>query len=199
MGLNDLMREYEERHFPLTRRLELRAESPTTARRRALHWLQSRAHEQPGTELLLLVGRGGAVRAAVEALLEELTGGLLAWWQPFGPASLALRIAEEPRLHVPTPPPAPVPGDEGRTEETAGAVLIGPEADIPEELLPLARRVAELRRAREGVSVDLLEVLLRRVWIEAEAIAMDERIAWEEALERLLALEQEQMWEEGDD
>jgi hypothetical protein len=195
MGLNDLMREYEERHFPLTRRLELRAESPTTARRRALHWLQSRAHEQPGTELLLLVGRSGPVRAAVEALLEELSGALLAWWQPFGPSSLALRLAEEPRLHTPAPPPTPKPGDEGRTAETAGAVLIGPEADIPEELLPLARRVAELRRDYEGVSVDLLGVLLRRVWIEAEAISMEERIPWDEALERLLAREEERMWE----
>jgi hypothetical protein len=58
-GLHDLAREYEAQRFPPTRRLDLHAEGPQVARDRALHWIQSFAHEQPGAELLLIVERGG--------------------------------------------------------------------------------------------------------------------------------------------
>lgn len=202
-GLNDLSRAYEARHFPPTRRLDLHGEGPQAARERALQWIQSRAHERPGEELLLIVERGrragghkGPVRQAVEKLLQQLTGGLLEWWQPFGPGSLAVRVAADPRL-LPRPAPTPRPAQgEGRTPETAGAGLLAPDDDIPEELLPLAQRIAELRREREALSVGLLEVMLRRVWIEAQAIAMAERVGWETALQRLLREEQARLLEE---
>ncbi|HST62916.1 MAG TPA: hypothetical protein VLK84_29685, partial [Longimicrobium sp.] len=79
MRLNELSREYEARHFPPTRRLDLQGEGPETARQRALRYIQSFAHEQPGAELLLIVERGrkpggrrGPIRTSVEALLDEL-------------------------------------------------------------------------------------------------------------------------------
>lgn len=150
------------------------------------------AHEEPGAELLLVMerGRGSAragVRAAVEAMLDTLTGGLIDWWQPFTPGTVALRIAAAPRM-VPRPRAEPVPEpDEGRTPETSGPAYLPPEQDIPPELLAEAMRAAELRRAREGASTGLLEVVLRRVWIEAQAAAMTEGLAWGAALRRILA------------
>jgi hypothetical protein len=195
--LSDLAREYEARRFPRTNRLDLHGEGPETARERALRWIQSQAHEQPGAELLLVVERGGRpgrapgpVRRAVEQLLVRLTGGLIDWWQPFGTGSLALRLSDEPRLVPFREPTAPDPRDEGRTPETAGAVTIEVAADIPPELLPLARRAAELRRAREGGPVAAAELLLARLWLEAQARAMDERLSFEGALERILAEEE---------
>lgn len=194
--LHDLSREYEARRFPPARRLDLHGEGPETARRRALQWIQSVAHEAPGSELLLIVerGRGGragsAVRRSVESLLGELTGGLVEWWQTFGPGSLVVQIALEPRLVPLTPPRPVVPKDEGRTPETAGSGWVAPDVDIPSELLPAARRAAELRRHREGLAVSLLEVILRAVWIEAQAIAMSERTTFETALHRIVAREE---------
>ncbi|HYJ80611.1 MAG TPA: hypothetical protein VEW03_13445 [Longimicrobiaceae bacterium] len=198
--LSELAREYEARHFPPARRLDLQGEGPETARERALRWIQSCAHEQPGADLLLVVERGrrpgarkGPVRQAVEKLLEELAGGLIDWWQPFAEGSLALRLAREPRLRPPAAAPPP-PAGEGRTPETAGERWLAPRADIPPELLPLAERVAELRRTREGLAVGVAEVLLRQVWIEAQARAMSGRVRWEAALAELLADEQARIY-----
>ncbi len=190
---SELSRQYEAKRYPPTRRLELHGESAATARDRTLRWIQSFAHEQPGADLLLVVerarGRRGPVRVAVEGLLEELKGGLLEWWAPYGEGSLALRISLEPRM-LPAPErPAPDPGD-GRTDETAGAATIAAEDDVPPELLPLARRAAELRRAREGLPVSIGPVILRGIWIEAQAMAMTDRLEWEEALRVILAAEQ---------
>jgi hypothetical protein len=196
-GFEDLTREYEARRFPPTRRLDVHGEGPAVARERALRWIQSFAHEEPGAELLLIVERGsrpgarpGPVRQSVEKLLANLLGGLVQWWGPFGNGSLALRIADQPRM-VPLTPAAPPDADrdDGRTAETASAAQPPPDADIPAELLPAAHQVAELRRDREGLSVGLFDVVLRRVWIEAQAIAMSERVSFATALERLLDAE----------
>ena len=202
-GLHDLAREYEARRFPPTRRLDLHAEAPQVARERALHWIQAFAHEQPGEELLLIVERGarpgrpaGPVPLAVEKLLEELRGKLIDWWQSFGPGSLAVRVSALPRMVPVGPAGPPVPEGEGRTPETAGAALLALHHDIPEELIDQAGRAAELRRVREGISVGLLDVVLRRIWIETQAAAMEERIPFAAALERILAAERERVLEE---
>ncbi|HEV2131427.1 MAG TPA: hypothetical protein VGR27_10015 [Longimicrobiaceae bacterium] len=193
--LNDLSREYEARRFPQAQRLDVHGEGPEAARQRALQWIQSHAHEAPGSELLLVVERGrmrraSPVRQAVEKLLGELTGGLIEWWQPFGPGSLVVRISLDPRLRRLPVAKVPVRGDEGRTPETANPAGLAPDRDIPPELLPLARRTAELRRTREGLAVSLLELVLRRIWIEAQAAAMSERISFEDALQRIRAREE---------
>jgi len=203
-GLHDLAREYEARRFPPTRRLDLHAEGPQVARERALHWIQSFAHEEPGAELLLIVERGqrpgrpaSPVRAAVERLLEELRGKLIDWWQSFGPGSLAVRVSHSPRMAPMGPVSAGAPEGEGRTPETAGAAPLALHHDIPDELLDLAHRAAELRRVREGISVGMLGVVLRRIWIETQAAAMDERIPFETALRRILESERERVLEES--
>lgn len=200
--LNDLSREYEARHFPPTRQLDLHGEGPESAQRRALRWIQSFAHEEPGSELLLVVERGGrprgrasVVRQSVEALLGRLAGGLIDWWQPFGSDSIALRVALDPRISPPAPPEPIDPRDEGRTPETASAAPPDPDADIPGELLPVARRAAELRRAREDLSIGLLGVVLRQVWIEAQATAMNERTSFGAALDRVLREEEGRIYE----
>lgn len=187
----DLSREYEARRFPEARRLDLHGEGPATARERALHWIQSYAHEEPGQELLLIVERGRRpgrpptpVRRAVERLLVELEGRLVEWWQDFGTGGLALRISDHPQMAL--PPRSREPGGEGRTPDTAGAAPTAAHHDIPPELMDLATRVAETRRDREGFSIGIMEVVLRRVWIEAQARAMGERISFERALEELL-------------
>lgn len=203
--LNELYREYEARHYPPTRRLDLQGEGPSTARDRTLRWIQTFAHEQPGTDLLLVLERGrrvatgrkSAVRTAVEELLGDLSGKLVDWWQPFGPGSIALRVARDPRMFTPPPPKPKLEGD-GRTPETAGAAYLSPEADIPDELLPLARRAAELRRTREGHSVSLMEVVLRGIWIEAQAAAMSEGATFEAALRRIAANEAEKAYADED-
>ena len=202
-GLHDLAREYEARRFPPTRRLDLHAEGPQVARERALHWIQSFAHEQPGEELLLIVERGarpgrpaGPVRLSVEKLLQELQGKLIDWWQNFGPGSLAVRVSALPRMDPIGAARPTIPEGEGRTPETAGAALLAVHHDIPDELMELASRAAELRRVREGISVGLLDVVLRRIWIEAQAAAMDERISFEAALSRILREERERVLEE---
>jgi hypothetical protein len=192
---NQLAREYERRRFPERRRLDLQAEGPATARERALLWIQSRAHEEPGEQLLLIVERGrrpgrpaGPVRQAVEQLLREQEGRLISWWQPFGDGSLALRLADDPRITPLPSQPAPLQG-EGRTPETAGTAILALHHDIPDDLLPLASRIAEIRRDRERISVGLLDVVLRRIWIEAQAEAMTSRISFRDALEALLEAE----------
>jgi hypothetical protein len=191
-GFDNLARQYEEKRFPPTRRLDLHGEGPGAARERALRWIQSFAHEEPGAELLLVVERGRGpgrpatpVRREVERLLDDLEGRLIAWWQEFAEGSLALRISEDPRMHR-FSEPAPPPPEDGRTPETAGAALLSVQADIPDELLDLAERIAELRRTREGISVGLLDVVLRRVWIEAQAEAMGRGVDFDDALELLL-------------
>jgi hypothetical protein len=85
---------------------------------------------------------------------------------------------------------------EGRTAETAGAAPPALHHDIPDELLGPARRAAELRRVREGISVGALEVVLRRVWIETQAAAMNERIPFATALQRILEEERARMLED---
>lgn len=194
MDFRDLAREYEARRFPASRRLDLHGEGPAAARERALHWIQSFAHEEPGQELLLIVERGRApgrpaspVRTAVERLLVELQGRLVEWWQDFGTGGLALRLADDPRMSIAVEPPPQV-GD-GRTADTAGAAAIRVEDDIPPELLGTASQIAELRRDRERLAVGLIEVVLRRVWIEAQATAMAERTSFEAALDGMLVRE----------
>jgi hypothetical protein len=200
---NELAREYETRRFPPTRRLDLAGEGPETARQRALRWIQSFAHEQPGAELLLVVdrtrrpgARKSAVLTAVERLLVELSGRLVEWWAPFGDGSLAVRVALQPSMHAAATRSAVAGDPEGRTQVTAGAAYVEAEDDIPEELLPLARRAGELRRTREGLAVSLMPVILRQLWIQAQAIAITERLTWEDALRRVVQAEEAKLMEE---
>lgn len=202
-GFRELAREYEQRRFPIRRRLDIQAEGPATARDRVLRWIQSFAHEEPGEELLLIVERGtrpgrapGPVWRSVERLLEELQGRLIQWWQPFGDGSIAVRLADEPRLTPFEPDQLPDEVADGRTPETAGTALHAVHHDIPDELLPTAGRVAELRRNREGLSVGLLDVVLRRVWIDAQAEAMTNRVSFHRALEMLLHAERARSFHE---
>ena len=199
MRLNELARQYEAQRYPPMRRLDLQNEGPETARQRALRWIQSHAHEQPGADLLLIVerarrvgGRKGPIRAAMEKLLDELKGGLIEWWQPFAEGSLALRVSSDPRRWQPRPPKPDDPTD-GRSDETAGRAYLDPESDIPDDLIVLARRAAELRRTREGQAVGLSDVVLREIWIEAQAAAMMERISWEAALRDIARREEKRM------
>lgn len=188
-GLRDLLREYERTRYPNDRRLDLHGEGPLTARERALHWIRSRAHEEPGQELLLIVQRGGIpgmapgpVEVEVRQLLDELQGRLIEWWQPFAPGSLALRIAALPRMDG-RRVPVSVPVGDGRTEETAGSAWPEAREDIPGDLLDLATLATQRRLDREGLSARIFDVVLREVWIEAQALAMDRRIGFAEALE----------------
>jgi hypothetical protein len=189
-GMKDLMREYERARFPPDRRLDLHGEGPSIARERALQWIRSRAHEAPGQELLVIVDRGtrrrgpSAIEASVRELLEELDGRLIDWWQPFAPGSLAFKVSSSPNV-VPIPSGAPPPAGEGRTPETAGSARPPVRADIPPDLLPALTRAAELRLDREELSARLLDVVLREVWYEAQAMAMERRISFEEAAESI--------------
>jgi hypothetical protein len=196
--LNELAREYEARHFPPTRRLDVQGEGPQTARERVLRWVQSFAHEQPGVDLLLVVQRGrhrkGPVLLEVEKLLDELTGALIDWWQPFAEGSVALRVARDPRRVPAARAPAAV-GD-GRTPETAGARYLSPLADIPPEILPIATRAAELRRTREGLTVGVAEVVLGGIWNEAQARAFTENVSWEQALRDTLEAEERAIYDD---
>jgi len=200
--LNDLAREYEARHYPPTRRLDLQAEGPESARDRAMRWIQSFAHEEPGADLLLVVdrvrpGRGkGPVRIAVERLLEDLNGGLIEWWQPFADGSLALRVARDPRRFPGGPAKPRTPPGEGRTPETAGATYLDPAADIPPDLLPIATRAAELRRSREGLGPSAADVVLRRIWNDAQARSFSEGVSWHQVLTEVLEAEQRALYEE---
>jgi len=197
--LNELAREYEARHYPPTRRLDLQGEGPQTARERVLRWVQSFAHEQPGADLLLVVQRGrhrkGPVLLEVEKLLDELTGALIDWWQPFAEGSVALRIARDPRRIPAAAAPVKVKGD-GRTPETAGAKYLSPLADIPPELLPVATRAAELRRTREGLPFGVAEVVLGGIWNEAQARAFTEGVSWERALREALEAEERALYDD---
>ncbi|MEX2570844.1 MAG: hypothetical protein WD737_06025 [Gemmatimonadota bacterium] len=194
-GLSDLMREYERARFPAHRRLDLHGEGPRVARERALRWIQSRAHEAPGEELLLILERGGRpgrgpspAASEVGRLLRDLEGKLIDWWQPFAPGSLAVRIANEPNV-LPLPRPSRRPTGDGRTEETAGSARPPPRLDIPPELYEMASRTAELRISREGLSIGVLEVVLREVWIEVQALAMERRLTFAAALEDVFQAE----------
>lgn len=200
-GLGDLMRQYERARYPQERRLDVHGEGPAVARERALRWIQSRAHEEPGQELLLIVARGGRpgkppgpVETEVRSLLDELEGKLIDWWQPFAPGSLALAIAREPTMLNGGHARPAQPGD-GRTRETAGAARPAPERDIPPELLDLATRIAELRVEREQHSIRVLPVVLREIWIEAQALAMEERVGFDTALEALRVRELDAIYE----
>ena len=194
-GLQDLMREYERARYPEHRRLDLQAEGPATARDRALRWIQSRAHEEPGQDLLVIVARGvrpgqevSRLEAEVRSLLDELQGKLIAWWAPFAPGSLAIRVADVPDMRPGRHPTSDIAG-EGRTEETSGAARPSPHVDIPPELLEFAIRVAERRIEREGLSLRIRDVVLREIWIEAQALAMERRIDFGAGLEQIMASE----------
>jgi hypothetical protein len=193
--MRDLMREYERSRYPADRRLDVQAEGPQTARERVLQWIQSRAHEEPGGDFLLIVSRGGrpgaapgAVETEVRRLLEELEGRLVEWWQPFAPGSLAVRLAAEPSMFR-AAQPAKVDTGDGRTRDTAGAARPLPVHDIPPDLFATVQRVAELRIEREGLSSRVLDVFLREVWNEAQVRAMEDRVSFGSALE--CALEEE--------
>jgi len=200
-GMKDLMREYERKRFPAERRLDLQGEGPRSARDRALHWIQSKAHENPGEDLLLVVDRVGfpgrapsPVHVEVQKLLRDLEGRLIEWWQPFAPGSIALRTSLTPTMHLPAPrSPAERVEGEGRTEETAGAARVHPREDIPPDLLYQAERTAERRIEREGHSIRLLDVVLREVWIEVQALAMEERLTFDEAMRRVEVRERERL------
>lgn len=194
-GINDLMREYEAKRFPIYRRLDLQGEGPRSARERALHWLQSRAHESPGEEVLLIVERAvrpgrppSPVSVEVQKLLAELDGKLLAWWQPFAPGSFAVKISSDPRMRVARTAPAEPDGD-GRTDDTAGAARPPAAQDIPPELLDDARQIVHLRLEREGLTTRISDVVLREVWIEVQATAMEKRMTFGDAMSALLGLE----------
>lgn len=189
--MRDLMRAYERARYPVHRQLDVQAEGPHTVRERTLQWIQSRAHEEPGEDLLLIVARGarpGAppspLEVEVRKLLDRLEGRLIEWWQPFAPGSIAVRLARDPSMFHPS---RQVEADDrdGRTPETAGAARPLPDQDIPPELYDVARRVAELRIEREGLSSRVLDVLLREVWNEAQVIAMEDRLTFEDALDRV--------------
>jgi hypothetical protein len=189
--MKNVMRDYERARFPQDRRLDVHGEGPKVARERALQWIQSRAHESPGQELLLIVERGRSagrratpVATSVQTLLDELQGRLIDWWQPFAPGSIAVRIAADPRMERLETPHRVEAGD-GRTAATAGAARPSPLLDIPDDLLATARRTAALRLEREGLTIRLEEVVLREVWIEVQTRAMDRRIAFAEALEEV--------------
>jgi len=195
-GLKDLMREYERQRFPAERRLDVHGEGPRVARDRTLHWIQSRAHEAPGQELLVIVERGGRVgqrqsrvAAEIQKLLRELEGRLIDGWQLFTPGTLAIRLSLEPRMHPGPVRVAEVIRGEGRTEETAGSARPRPADDIPSDLLDRAQRAAELRMEREGLSTRLLEVVLREIWIEVQALAMEHRVTFEVAMDRIGEME----------
>lgn len=190
--MRDLMREYERSRYPAHRRLDVQAEGPQTARERVLKWIQSRAHEEPGEDLLLIVARGtrpGAppppIEVEVRKLLDGLQGKLIEWWQPFAPGSLAVRLARDPSMFHPGDRPDPHAGD-GRTRETSGVAQPPPSRDIPPELYETARRVADLRIEREGLSSRVLDVMLREVWNDAQALAMEDRRTFESSLGTLL-------------
>jgi hypothetical protein len=195
-GMKDLMREYERARFPQDRRLDLHGEGPAMARERARQWIQSRAHETPGEELLLIVertshpGRGpSALHVEVRKLLEELEGQLIEWWQPFAPGSIAVKISRSPRIVEPRKR-STLANEEGRTPETAGAARPPPHLDIPPELLAEATIAAETRIDREGLTIRVFDVVLREVWYEAQALAMEQRISFEAALVLIRAEEQ---------
>ncbi len=200
--MRDLMRAYERARYPAHRRLDVQAEGPHTVRERVLQWIQSRAHEEPGEDLLLIVARGaqpGAppspLEVEVRKLLDRLEGRLIEWWQIFTPGTLAVRLAREPSMFHPAAKPEPEDQD-GRTPETAGAARPLPDQDIPPELYDVVRRVAELRIEREGLSSRVLDVLLREVWNESQALAMEDRLTFAAALDAVLEGEMQARLEE---
>lgn len=200
-SLAELMREYERKRYPADRRLDVHAEGTRPAREKVLHWIQSRAHETPGEDLLLIVARGvrpgsspSPVEAEIRRLLDSLQGRLIEWWQEFAPGSLAVRLSDDPKMFTPRRPRAD-PG-EGRTTETSGAARPDPEQDIPPELRELAVRVADMRIQREELSPRIRNVVLREVWIEAQAAAMENRTDFGDALERLLGVEKGLIYED---
>ena len=200
--MRDLMRAYERARYPTHRRLDVQAEGPHTVRERVLQWIQSRAHEEPGEDLLLIIARGvkpgsppASMEVEVRKLLDRLQGRLIEWWQPFAPGSLAVRLAREPSMFHPSKQPEPEIGD-GRTAETAGAARPEADRDIPPELYDIARRVTELRIEREGLSIRVFDVLLREVWNQAQVMAMEERLTFEAALNVVLDEEMKARLEE---
>jgi hypothetical protein len=191
-GLHDLMREYERARYPEHRRLDLQAEGLATARDRALQWIQSRAHEEPGQDLLIIVSRSGRpgnkvspLETEVRSLLEELQGKLIGWWEPFAPGSLAIRIADVPDMR-PRRDPDPGSRGEGRTDETSGAAPLSPQRDIPPQLLEIAIRIADKRIEREGLNPGIRDVVLREIWTEAQALAMERGIDFAAGLGRIM-------------
>jgi hypothetical protein len=195
-GLGDLKREYERSRFPADRRLDLHGEGPRVARERALHWIQSHAHEEPGSELLLVAERvtrpgrpPGAVATEISKLLGELQGKLITDWSPFTPGSFAVKLSTDPRM-VPPAPKKPV--SNGDTKDIADPAL-APTRDIPPELLGFAEQATELRLQREDLSRGLREVIMREIWIEVQAMAMERRLTFGQAMDRILTGETEKM------
>jgi hypothetical protein len=192
-AMTDPIREYEDARFPLDRRLDVHGEGPRVARERALQWIQSRAHEHPGQELLIIVDRGRAasrrpspVAATVSELLDELTGKLIARWRPFAPGSVVVRIAEDPRMVRRPATDRPSPLNDGRTDATAGAARPSPSIDIPPDLRAAANEAARLRMDREGLTTRVEEVVLREIWNEAQVRAFEGETSFADALASLL-------------
>lgn len=199
--LSRLARSYEERRFPPSRRLDLQAEGPDVARGRALRWIESVAHEDPGAELLLILERRagpprkGSLRSSVEGLLDELTGRLLDWWEPFGPGSLVVRVSSSPDRFRQVAERKPRTTAAERLDDAGASGWVEPREDIPAELLPAVERIAEARRQREGLSLGLMDVVLHQIWLEVQALAMDERLSFELALAEVLRGEEERDYE----
>jgi hypothetical protein len=191
--MREPIREYEEARFPADRRLDVHGEGPRVARERVLRWIQSRAHEHPGQELLLIVDRGRAagrraspVAMTVGDLLDELTGKLIEWSRPFAPGSIAIRIAEDPRMERrPVVSRDPRPTD-GWIDATTGAARPSPSIDIPRELRAAANDAARLRMDREELTPRVKELVLREIWNEAQVLAMEEEISFADALAAIL-------------
>jgi hypothetical protein len=127
----------------------------------------------------------------IHALLDDLTGKLISRWRPFAPGSIMLRIADLPRMERQKDPEHPLPPDDGRTRETAGAARPSPLTDIPPELLTLARTAAGLRILREGLTTRVEELVLREVWVEAQLRAMESGSSFAEGISSVLDEERE--------
>ena len=184
------MQEYEDSRFSAHQRLDLQAEGPRQAGERLLHWIQSRSHEDPGSELLVIARRGGTpgsdpvpVEREVERVLRQVDRKLIDWWHPMTPGSFALKVSDDPQMALKRR--VKVLQDDGRTADTLSAAGPDPDTDIPPDLLELARSVALLRIEREELSAGVQQLILREIWVEAQALAMEERLSFGDALGRL--------------
>jgi len=176
-------RRWEALNFPPSCRLDLEGEGPETAYRRARRWLQTQAQERPGAALLLQLPareRAPRVWSAVLALLGRLRPRVVQEWRPFGPASLAVRLA--PPLAIPPPPPPPPE----RPRYTLHPERWYPREEVPPALRPQLERLAELHRAAAGLGPAALPWLERRAWLDAQRRAFAEDRPLDDVLTDLL-------------